>query len=135
MDVLTKEQRHKNMAHIRCKDTKAELLLRKALWARGFRYRKNYKDLPGKPDIVLTKFKIAIFCDGDFWHGRGLEHPGEQVSTNREFWIKKLGNNIKRDKEVNEKLTEAGWIVLRFWESNIKQNVNKCIEEIESYIF
>lgn len=72
-DVLTKEQRHKNMQHIRAKDTKIEFLLRKALWAKGYRYRKNYKNLPGKPDIVLMKYKIAIFCDGEFFHGKDWE--------------------------------------------------------------
>ena len=134
VDVLTKEQRHKNMSHIRNKDTKAEILLRKALWSRGLRYRKNFKELPGRPDIVLTKYKIAIFCDGDFWHGKGFKKPGEQVSTNKKFWIKKLGSNVKHDQEINDLLAEQGWIVLRFWESDIKKNLNKCIREIMEYL-
>jgi len=134
MDVLTKEQRHKNMSHIRSKDTKAEIKLRKALWHRGIRYRKNYTALPGKPDIVLTKYKIAIFCDGDFWHGKGLIHPGEQVGTNREFWMKKLGRNIERDKEVNDHLLAKGWLVLRFWESDIEKDLDGCVEKLLAYL-
>lgn len=135
MDVLTKKQRHKNMAHIRSKNTKAEVMLRKALWHRGLRYRKNYKDLPGAPDIVLTRYKIAIFVDGDFWHARGhQDNPGEQVATNKEFWQKKLKNNVERDREVNDALTEEGWLVLRFWESDIKKNLDDCIDQILQYI-
>jgi DNA mismatch endonuclease (patch repair protein) len=134
MDVLTKEQRHINMSNIRSKDTKAEITLRKALWYKGIRYRKNYAILPGKPDIALTKYKIAIFCDGDFWHGKGFEHPGEQVHTNRTFWMNKLGSNIERDKEVNDQLLAQGWLVLRFWESDIEKDLDGCVEKILAYL-
>ena len=135
MDVLTKIQRHKNMKNIGSTDTKPEVILRKALWNKGLRYRKNYAALPGKPDIVLTRQKIAIFVDGDFWHARGhQENPGEQVGTNKEFWQKKLTRNVERDREVNDALTEAGWLVLRFWESDIKKNLQLCIDEILKYI-
>ena len=134
MDVLTKSQRHKNMSHIKGKNTKAEVLLRKALWHKGIRYRKNYAFLTGSPDIVLTKYKIAVFCDGDFWHGRGYQCPGEQVKTNQKFWIHKLKGNVARDQEVNDLLTEQGWLVLRFWESDIKKDLDKCLEIILSYI-
>lgn len=123
MDVLTQEQRHKNMKNIHAKDTQPEVRLRLALWHHGLRYRKNYAVLPGKPDIVLTKQKIAIFCDGDFWHARGhQDNPGEQIEKNRDFWTKKLKQNVERDKEVNELLTEQGWLVLRFWENDINSN-------------
>ena len=123
------------MSHIRATDTKAEVLLRKALWKKGLRYRKNYADLPGKPDIVLTRQKIAIFVDGDFWHARGhQDNPGEQVGTNKEFWQKKLTRNVERDKEVNDELTEAGWLVLRFWEKDILTNLEACIKDIEKYV-
>ena len=116
-------------------DTKPEILLRKALWKKGLRYRKNYATLPGKPDIVLTRQKIAIFVDGDFWHARGhQDNPGEQVATNKEFWQKKLARNVERDKEVNDELTEAGWLVLRFWESDIKKDLSGCIRQIEEYL-
>ena len=135
MDVLTRKQRHHNMSRIRAVDTKAEVVLRKALWKKGLRYRKNYAALPGKPDIVLTRQKIAIFVDGDFWHARGhQDNPGEQVATNKAFWQKKLARNVERDREVNDELTEAGWLVLRFWEKDILTNLEKCIEEIEKYI-
>lgn len=133
-DVLTKYQRHKNMSHIRSKNTKPEILLRKALWHCGLRYRKNYKKLPGTPDIVITRYRIAIFVDGDFWHARGHEeHPGEQIGTNKDFWQKKLKRNVERDKEVNDELTESGWLVLRFWESDIKKDLQKCVDTICQY--
>ena len=133
-DVLTKEQRKKNMQHIRSKDTKAEILLRKALWKKGIRYRKNYLRLPGKPDIAITKHRIAIFVDGDFWHARGHEErPGEQIATNRSFWSSKLKRNVERDRYVNELLLEQGWLVLRFWESDIKKDLEKCVDEIMKY--
>ncbi len=133
MDVLTKQQRHKNMSHIRCSDTKGELLLRNALWHKGIRYRKNYKVLPGKPDIAITRYRIAIFVDGDFWHGREFEKIKNRLDTNKEFWIKKIETNKKRDIEVNNSLSEMGWVVLRFWESDISKKLDNCIEEILKY--
>lgn len=135
MDVLTKEQRHRNMSHIRSKDTKPEIMLRKALWHLGFRYRKNYAALPGKPDIVLLRYKIVIFVDGDFWHARGHQrHPGEQVASNKKYWQKKLEHNVERDRAVNDVLTEQGWLILRFWESDVKKNLDGCISQILQYI-
>lgn len=135
MDVLTKEQRRKNMQHIHSKNTKAEVMLRKALWHCGIRYRKNYKDLPGKPDIVITKYRIVVFVDGDFWHARGHENaPGEQIRTNQGFWSKKLKRNVERDREVNDALLEQGWLVLRFWESDVVKNVEKCVSTIMEYM-
>ncbi len=135
MDVLTKEQRRKNMQHIRSKNTKAELILRKALWHCGVRYRKNYKALPGTPDIAITKFRIAIFVDGDFWHARGHEEkPGEQIKTNKAFWVKKLRRNIERDKEVNQKLLEMGWLVLRYWDSEVNKDCDACVKDILQYL-
>lgn len=135
MDILTQEQRQRNMRCIRATDTKAEMLLRKALWNKGLRYRKNYAALPGKPDIVLTRQKIAIFVDGDFWHARGhQDNPGEQVATNKEFWQKKLSRNVERDREVNDALTEAGWLVLRFWEKDILHDLENCLKVILQYV-
>lgn len=134
-DVLTKEQRKKNMQRIRSKDTKAEIMLRKALWHKGLRYRKNYAKLPGKPDIVITKHKIAIFVDGDFWHARGHEEqPGEQIATNKTFWAAKLKANVERDRYINELLLEQGWLVLRFWESDVKKNMGICVDEVMRYV-
>lgn len=109
-DVLTKEQRKKNMQHIRANDTKIEVQLRKPLWEKGYRYRKNYKALPGKPDIALTKCKIAIFCDGEFFHRKDWEilKPRLEKSNNSEFWINKISRNRQRDDEVNKKLLFMG---------------------------
>ncbi|WP_295159280.1 very short patch repair endonuclease [Selenomonas sp. AE3005] len=135
MDTHTKAQRRRNMQRICAKDTKPELILRKELWARGLRYRKNYDKLPGKPDIVLTRQKIAIFVDGDFWHAHGHQHnPGEQVHTNTIYWKNKLARNVERDKEINSLLTEAGWLVLRFWESDIKKDLSGCLKQLEEYL-
>lgn len=134
MDVLTKEQRSKNMKAIKAKDTKIEILLRKILWNRGYRYRKNYNKLIGKPDIVLLKYKIAIFCDSEFWHGKDWEIRRNNIKTNSEFWINKIEGNIKRDQIVNQKLQEDGWIVLRFWGEEILKNVEECISKIEKSI-
>ena len=136
-DVLTPEQRRKNMQHIRGKDTTIEVILRKALWARGYRYRKNYKGIPGSPDIVLTKYKIAIFCDGEFFHGKDWEvlKPRLEKSNNSEFWIKKISRNLERDDEINKKLLFMGWTVIRFWGNEIKKNTDECIRVIEETIF
>lgn len=135
MDVLTKEQRRKNMQHIRAKNSKAEVKLRKALWKRGIRYRKNYRVLPGTPDLAITKYHIAVFVDGDFWHAREhREFPGEQIQTNQEFWVRKLRRNVERDKEVNDALLEMGWLVLRFWETDVLKDTCKCVEEILKYL-
>lgn len=123
MDNLSSEQRRKNMQHIRAKDSKIEVALRHALWAKGYRYRKNYHLLPGKPDIALTKNKIAIFCDGEFFHGKDWEvlKPRLEKSNNSDYWIKKILRNKERDDEVNKKLLFMGWTVIRFWGSDIKK--------------
>lgn len=136
-DVLTPEQRRKNMQHIRAKDTAIEVRLRKALWHKGYRYRKNCKDLPGKPDIVLTKYKIAIFCDGEFFHGKDWEvlKPRLEKGNNSDFWIKKISRNVERDDEVNKQLLFLGWTVIRFWGKDIKKNVDECVRVVEEAIF
>ena len=137
MDVLTKEQRHKNMSRIKGKDTGIEIKLRKALWHKGYRYRKNYKKLPGNPDIVLIKYKIAIFCDGEFFHGKNWEELREHLKNgnNSQFWISKIARNIDRDDEVNKKLNAMGWTVLRFWGEDIKKHLDECVQVIEENIF
>ena len=137
MDVFTKEQRRKNMQKIRAKDTSIELKLRKALWNKGYHYRKNYKALPGSPDIALTKYKIAIFCDGEFFHGKDWEvlKPRLQNSNNSEFWISKISRNRERDDEVNKRLLFEGWTVIRFWGNDIKKNVDECVKVIEECIW
>jgi len=103
-------------------DTSCELLLRRALWAAGFRYRKDVKDLPGRPDIVFPKAKIAVFCDGDFWHGLNWEERRQKLGqgTNSDYWIAKIERNMERDRQNTQKLRDMGWVVLRFWESEIR---------------
>ena len=129
-DDLTPEQRRKNMQAIRSKDTSIELHLRKALWERGIRYRKNYKKLIGKPDIAITKYRIAVFCDSDYWHGYDWENRNQRIKSNREYWIPKIERNMARDQEVNEALERDGWTVLRFWEWQIKKQLDICVDEI-----
>ena len=116
-DVHTPEQRSYNMSQIRNKNTKPEELVRKYLFSQGLRYRKNDTRFPGKPDIVLTKYKIAIFCDGEFFHGKDWEvlKPRLEKSNNSEYWINKISRNCKRDDEVNKRLLFEGWTVIRFW--------------------
>ena len=137
MDDLTPEQRTKNMKNIRSKDTQIEVRLRKALWQKGYRYRKNYKDLPGKPDIILTKYKIAIFCDGEFFHGKDWEvlKPRLEKSNNSKYWIRKISRNRDRDEEINQQLLFLGWTVIRFWGKDIKNNLEECIQVVEETIF
>ena len=134
MDNLTPEQRRKNMRAIKNKDTKAECILRKKLWSMGYRYRKNYTKLIGKPDIVFTKYKIAVFCDVEFWHGKNYSEDVGRIDTNKEYWKQKIRRNIERDKEVNLKLESDGWTVLRFWEKEILKETDLCIEEIQKSI-
>lgn len=137
MDVLTPEQRRKSMQHIRSKDTSIEIILRKALWHKGYRYRKNYKGLPGNPDIVLTKYRIAIFCDGEFFHGKDWEvlKPRLEKGSNSEYWIGKISRNFERDDEVNKKLLFEDWTVIRFWGNDIKYNTEECVKVVEETIF
>lgn len=134
MDNHTPEQRKKNMQAIKSKDTEIEIILRKALWSRGYRYRKNYKKLIGKPDIVLTKYKIVIFCDSEFWHGKNYKESTDRIGTNSDYWKQKIKRNMERDREVNAKLAEEGWTVLRFWEKEIRKEFDLCMHKIEEAI-
>lgn len=126
------EKRHNIMSKIRGKDTKPEILLRNYLWTKGLRYRKNYKDLPGKPDIAITKYKIAIFCDSEFFHGKDWDKQREKVNrgTNSDYWVKKIERNIERDKQKDRELKELGWIVIHFWSKDIEQNTEECYKKI-----
>lgn len=134
MDTHTAEQRHKNMQAVKCKDTKIEVLLRKELWSRGIRYRKNVKDVFGKPDIAFKGKKVAVFCDSEFWHGYDWENKKNEIKSKREFWIPKIERNIQRDIEVTNKLQAEGWVVLRFWGNDIKKNLTECADKIERII-
>ena len=125
------------MRHIKSKDTSIEVKLRKELWSRGYRYRKNVSNLPGKPDIVLTKYKIAIFCDSEFFHGKDWEvlKPLLEKSNNADYWEKKISRNMERDNEINKKLLFMGWTVIRFWGKDILKNIDDCISVIEDVIW
>ena len=137
MDVLNAEQRHKCMSHIKSKDTSIEVSLRRALWKKGYRYRKDYSALPGKPDIVLTKYRIAIFCDGELFHGKNWEilKPRLLKGNNPDFWVKKIERNMKRDDENDKKLLFLGWTVIHFWGNDILKNTDQCVKVIEEVIF
>jgi DNA mismatch endonuclease Vsr len=130
MDRLTKEQRYKNMSANKGIGTKLELLFGKLLWNAGVRYRKNDKTVFGRPDFVVRKMKIAIFCYGEFWHGRNWEERKNDHTSNCEFWYSKIERNIKRDKEVNEKLTQEGYLIFRYWGDEIQKNLDKCVTKI-----
>lgn len=134
MDNRTPEQRKKNMQAVRNKDSKIELLLRRALWSRGIRYRKNVKTVYGHPDIAFLGKKIAVFCDSEFWHGYNWESRKNDFKTNRDFWIPKIERNIRRDIEVTKRLTEDGWIVLRFWGEEIKKSPDSCAVRISEIL-
>ena len=137
MDNLTKAQRRKNMQHIKAKDTSIEVRLRKALWNKGYRYRKNYDKLPGKPDIALTKYKVAIFCDSEFFHGKDWEvlKPRLEKSNNSQYWISKISRNRERDDEINKRLLFEGWTVIRFWGKDILSNVDECVKVVEEAVW
>lgn len=130
----TKEQIRYNMQHVKSKDSEIELLLRKALWQNGLRYRKNVKSVFGHPDIAFIGKKVAVFCDSEFWHGYDWEHRKEDFKVRQDFWIPKIERNMERDKEVTEKLKADGWIVLRFWGNEIKTDVANCIDKIEKAV-
>ncbi len=131
------EKSHKNMSRIHGKDTSIELTLRKALWKKGYRYRKNCKWLPGTPDIVLTKHKIAIFCDSEFFHGKDWNVLKKKLESgkNSDYWIAKIEKNIARDIEKDRMLQVDGWSVLHFWGKDILNNTDECIATIEEMIF
>ena len=156
MDKLSPEQRHKNMAAIRGKDTKPEIIVRKGLWSRGFRYRLNHKRLPGRPDIVLRKYRTCIFVNGCFWHGHGvtlniehgtfLDEPSSKAErniensecckipkSNREFWVAKIRRNKERDKEKQRELAKMGWHCITVWECELKPS--KREETLDSLAF
>lgn len=120
-----------NMAMIKSKNTKPEILLRKELWRRGLRYRKNCKLIYGKPDLVFLRKQIAVFIDGEFWHGYNFEETKKRLKSNKEFWIEKIERNMERDFEITQFLVEQGWAVLRFWDFEIKNNVSICADKIE----
>lgn len=130
----TKEQISYNMQQVKNKDSKIEVLLRKELWSRGIRYRKNMNRIYGKPDIVFIGKKVAVFCDSEFWHGYNWEERKKDFKSHQEFWIPKIERNMERDAEVTARLESEGWTVLRFWGNEIKKNTAQCADIIEQAI-
>lgn len=130
----TTPERSRIMGKIRGKNTKPELAFRKALWAAGYRYRIDYEKLIGKPDIVLKKYRTVIFIDGEYWHGYNWEERKPKLRTNREFWIPKIERNMQRDREVNAELDHIGYKVFRFWEREIKKELDACLQKVISHL-
>ena len=130
----TPEQISYNMRQVKHKNSAIERSLRQELWSRGLRYRKNVKNILGKPDIVFIGKRTVVFCDSEFWHGFNWEKQKNEVKSNKDFWLPKIERNIERDKEVTSKLQEQGWTVLRFWGNEIKKNVKTCADIIEKVL-
>ncbi|MBE6909198.1 MAG: very short patch repair endonuclease [Ruminococcaceae bacterium] len=133
-DVMTVAQRSQNMKNIHSKGTSIEILLCKALWSKGYRYRKNYRKLPGAPDIAITKYRIAVFCDSEFFHGYNWEVKKQKLGNNRDYWIKKIERNKERDHENDLKLIAMDWIPIHFWGEEIEKHLGQCVSAIEDLI-
>jgi len=129
-DLQPKKIKNKNMQAVKSSGSQIEKMLGKALWREGLRYRKNDKTVFGKPDFTLKKYKIAIFADSEFWHGKDWDKKKHEHKSNVEFWHKKIERNMERDREVTEKLNEEGWIVVRFWGKDIKKNLEDCVDKV-----
>jgi len=120
-----------NMSMIKSKNTSVEILLRKELWRRGLRYHKNCAYIYGKPDLIFLRKQIAVFIDGEFWHGYNFEEIKSRLKSNKDFWINKIERNMERDFEITQFLIEHGWAVLRFWDFEIKNDLARCADKIE----
>ena len=134
MDVHSVEQRRRNMQAIKSKGSKEEVQLAKALWSRGYRYRKNDRSIYGCPDLVFRRHRLAIFVDSEYFHGKDWETERYRIKSNRNFWWNKIEGNIKRDNLVNEVLRAEGWNVIRFWSADVRKRINNCIAIIEDKI-
>jgi len=130
----TDESTSIRMSHIKLKHGADEIALAKALWHDGYRYRLNYKRLPGSPDIAIQKYHIAVFVDGEFWHGYDWENRKPKLKRNREYWIEKIEENMARDARVDQELIAIGWIPMHFWSKDVKRNLRSCVHEIERRI-
>ena len=131
---FTTKSRSKHMSKIRGKDTKPELSFRKALYKEGVRYRVNVKTLPGKPDIANVSKKFVVFIDGEFWHGFNWAEKKTRIKANRDFWIPKIERNMQRDHENNSALEDMGFEVFRFWEQEIKKNLENCVSQVVEFL-
>jgi DNA mismatch endonuclease (patch repair protein) len=134
MDNLSPEKRSKIMRAIKSKNTKSEVLLAKALWHRGHRYRKHVKSIFGTPDIAFSKYKIAIFVDSEFFHGKDWDLLKARLNSNKEFWHTKIERNMEKDRKVNETLSAKGWTILRFWSDQVQKNLSTVIATIEMHL-
>lgn len=130
----TTRKRSYNMSRVKAKNSKPEMILRRAMWTRNIRYRLHDKSLPGKPDIVIKKYRLVIFVDGEFWHGYNWEERQKQIKTNRDFWIPKIERNMQKDRQTNRILTDMGYTVFRFWSREILKELPKVMNQIELYL-
>lgn len=128
--LKTSPEISKRMAHVKTKKNSAEVMLAKSLWHRGYRYRLNYKALPGSPDIALTKYRIAIFIDGEFWHGKDFEQRKTKLKNNKDYWIEKIQENINRDIRDDKLLRQMDWYPIHFWSNDVIKYCNQCVEEV-----
>ena len=120
----------KRMSHVKTKKNSAEVMLAKSLWHKGYRYRLNYKELPGSPDIALTKYRIAIFIDGEFWHGKDFEQRKTKLKNNKDYWIEKIQENIDRDLKNDKLLRQMEWYPIHFWSNDVIKYCNQCVDEV-----
>ena len=131
--LITTPEISRRMSHVKSKRNDAEIKLAKALWHKGFRYRLNSKKLPGSPDIALTRYKIAVFIDGEFWHGKDWTIRKEKLKANSDYWIRKIEENIERDKRNDLLLVQSGWSVFHLWENEIKKDIENCVIQVENF--
>jgi len=131
---ITDSTTSNRMANVKLKRGTEETHLAKHLWSKGYRYRLNYKKLPGSPDIAIPKEKVAIFVDGEFWHGYDWDNKKKKLNRNRDYWVEKIEENIARDRRVDNELAEIGWKTIRFWSKEIKKDIDSCLEKIEDLI-
>ena len=128
--LKTSPEISKRMSHVKTKRNSAEVMIAKSLWHRGYRYRLNYKALPGSPDIALTKYRIAIFIDGEFWHGKDFEQRKTKLKNNKDYWIEKIQENIDRDLKNDKLLRQMEWYPIHFWSNDVIKYCNQCVEEV-----
>ena len=128
--LKTSPEISKRMSHVKTKRNSAEIMIAKSLWHRGYRYRLNYKALPGSPDIALAKYRIAIFIDGEFWHGKDFEQRKTKLKNNKVYWIEKIQENIDRDLKNDKLLRQMDWYPIHFWSNDVIKYCNQCVEEL-----
>ena len=128
--LKTSPEISKRMSHVKTKRNSAEIMIAKSLWHRGYRYRLNYKALPGSPDIALAKYRIAIFIDGEFWHGKDFEQRKTKLKNNKDYWIEKIQENIDRDLKNDKLLRQMDWYPIHFWSNDVIKYCNHCVEEV-----